>query len=285
MEIIKIAASTWDVGLEVASYDDFVQKVIEHVKYLWEKGADIVLLPEYLWLGLERFLPKEEALEKVALKFWTETWLQIQQALAGFSQMAVLGSCPYLDEGRLYNRAPILIDGRAVHQDKLNMTPWESLFQAGGEVKMLTYKGLKIAVVICLDIEITELACVLKKEKFDLVLVPSATENLLGVERINRCASSRAVELGCYVAVAHLVGKCESVLVDENRGCTAFYLPSQAAFQSQDREQRSEVFDQGIHASFFDLEPRSLTKMRKMRMETNPALVFPSDKFFSITKP
>jgi predicted amidohydrolase len=91
-----------------------------------------------------------------------------------------------------------------LYQDKLHLTPWESAFSPGDTLHLWHFAGLRIAVIICLDIEIPELSARLRDEEVDLILCPSATETVLGVERVDRCASARAVELGCHVAVSHL---------------------------------------------------------------------------------
>jgi len=93
------------------------------------------------------------------------------------------------------------------------------------------------------------------------------------VERVTRCASARAVELGCAVVVSPLVGKCESDLVDDNLGKLACYLPSQSAFKKSPRMQESEVFSDGFHCSRFTLPLSRLTSMRWSTVETNPSLI------------
>jgi predicted amidohydrolase len=128
-------------------------------------------------------------------------------------------------------------------------------------------------VVICLDIEIPELSARLRGAGVDVMLVPSATETVLGVERVDRCASARAVELGCVVGVSHLTGKAASELIDENVGRTAVYFPSQAAFRDDPRWVEGEIVAAGIHKQRVVIDHRALEVMRRMRQETNPSLL------------
>ena len=198
---------TFDVGVQAESPQAYAEECLRRVEESWADGADLVLFPEFCWVGLERFVRKEQGLRGVADLFWSKMWPVMETRLNRADKTVVLGTAPFWDETtqRLFNRAPIFCEGRALHQDKLHLTPWENAFSPGEALRLWRFGGLTIAVIICLDIEVPELAARLRGSGVDLILVPGATENILGVERVNRCASARAVELGCCVGVAHLV--------------------------------------------------------------------------------
>jgi predicted amidohydrolase len=126
-------------------------------------------------------------------------------------------------------------------------------------------------VVICLDVEIPELAALLRGQGVELMLVPSATETLMGVERVGRCADARAVELGCHVGVCHLVGRTASVLIDENIGRAAAFAPSQAAFRDEPRHLATPVCTEGDHALTVDVDLALLRRHRATPGETDPS--------------
>jgi len=107
----------------------------------------------------------------------------------------------------------------------------------------------------------------------DLIVVPSATENLLGVERIGRCADARAVEIGCQVGVCHLVGMTHSDWVDENVGRLAFFSPSQSPFLEVDRHLHSRIHAHGFHLMSAEIDVARLRHAREMPLETNPSRV------------
>ena len=260
-----IDAWTADVGTR----EDLVEAVIARTEQSWESGADIVLFPEYTWAALNA------QPEGVAVDFQQRVLPQLQQRLTRKGKLAVLGSSLIREEstGKLRNRAPIMADGEWLAQDKLFMTPWESAFQGGSELRVFTFQGLRIAVIICLDIEVPELSVLLRGQGIDLILVPSATETILGVERVTRCASARAVELGCAVVVSPLVGKCESELVDENLGKLACYLPAQRVFKRDERCRESAVYSGGFHGERFTVPLERLASMRQSTVETNPSLL------------
>lgn len=274
MSAITLDIQTFDPGLPCDSTMAYAQGVIERVLSSWEKGADLVLLPEFTWMGLEPLLPQPltEPLRQVAEYFWTQLFPMIQTRLSRPDKAVVLGTVPAVTEsGRIRNRAPILAGGRFSYQDKLHLTPWEKDFEAGESLRLFSWAGFRIAVIICLDIEIPELSARLRDQRVDLILCPSATETLMGVERVNRCASARSVELGCYCAVSHLTGNAVSDLIDVNLGKAACYRPSQAAFKNSPREDATEVFNHDCHLLRQHLDRHPLKVMRRMLAETNPA--------------
>ncbi|HEY1052234.1 MAG TPA: nitrilase-related carbon-nitrogen hydrolase [Prosthecobacter sp.] len=272
--MITLDLLTFDPGLKAKSPAAFAAEVTECVETSWDDGADVVLLPEFTWMGLEPLVEPNE-LRRVGEVFWHELFPTLTSLLRRPDKAVVLGTAPYWDaeRGVLRNRAPILLGDRVLHQDKLHLTPWENAFTPGEEQVLWEFGGLTFAVVICLDIEIPETSARLRGAGVDVLLVPSATETILGVERVDRCASARAVELGCIVGVSHLTGRAESELIDHNVGRTAVYFPSQAAFQKTPRWEEGPVVESGLHKQRVRIDSRSLEIMRRMKQETNPSLL------------
>jgi predicted amidohydrolase len=272
--MLVIDLCTFDPGVAAKSPSAFAAAVVDCVEASWDHGADLVLLPEFTWVGLEQ-LVEPPTLQRVAEVFWEELLPALKSLLIRPGKAVVLGTAPFWDAERqeLRNRAPILVEDRMLHQDKLHLTPWEAAFAPGTELRLWEFAGLRFAVVICLDIEIPEISVRLRGAGVDVILVPSATETIFGVERVGRCASARAVELGCIVGVCHLTGMTTSDLIDENVGRTAVYFPSQAAFRDAPRWEEGEIFEGGIHKQRLMLDPRLQKVMRRMPLETNPSLL------------
>ncbi len=272
--MIPLELLTFDPGITAKSPVAFAAEVTDLVDAAWNDGADVVLLPEFTWMGLEP-LVEPKSPRRVAEVFWHDLFPTLKSLLNRPDKAVVLGTAPFWDaqRGVLLNRAPILGGGRVRHQDKLHLTPWESDFAPGCELRLWEFAGLRFAVVICLDIEIPEISARLRGAGVDVVLVPSATETILGVERVDRCASARAVELGAIVCVSHLTGKARAGLIDENVGRTAVYFPSQAAFGDGPRWIEGAVHSSGVHRQRVVLDKRALDVMRRMRQETNPSLL------------
>lgn len=281
MDTLTVDLWTFDVGVPADNPEAFAAEMTQRVIQSWADGADVVVFPEYAWMGLERFVTTEDKLAGVSDLFWKQLWPIIQRALQphGQNKAAILGSVPHaaLTDGGgepvLNNRVPILRDGQVLYQDKVHLTPWERVFTPGDAVHLWTLQGVTFAVVICLDIEVPELSVALRGQGVDCLLVPSATENILGVERVGRCANARAVELCCHVGVSQIVGRTVSELVDENVGRLAWFSPSQSTFMESSREIVSELHTEGFHVLRGQLNAKAIARARKRRAETNPALL------------
>lgn len=271
---LKLDLWTCDVGAPAGSPVEFAELIISRILQSWDSGADIVVFPEFTWMGLERFVATEDKLAGVSLLFWDQLWPDLQARLSRPDKAVVLGTVPFaIGNGTFKNRAPILSEGSFLFQDKIHLTPWENRFEGGGPLRIWKFKNYKIATVICLDVEIPEISSALRGSSLDLMLVPSATENLMGVERVGRCADARSVEIGCHVGLCHLVGKSDSILVDENIGTLSAFSPSQSLFSGQRRQQAGQLITTGFHRKSVELDMLSLARIRTLKEETNPANV------------
>lgn len=290
--MLTIDLWSWDPGLPLETPEDACRAMRDRAVESLHTGADIVLFPEFAWMSLAPVLrkgdhPGKDDIARVGRWFWRHCWHGLLDDPALSRGLIVFGTspCEVLTENgttEWRNRAPILIDGHPSHQDKLNLTPWESRpispgalsLAPGRELRLFTFAELTVAVLICLDIEIPEISSSLRGLGVDLILVPSATETRLGAERITRCASARAVELGCHVAVSPLTGKTKTDLIDVNVGWTGFYSPSQAAYGETDRESRDpDLIEEGCVRRRFRIDLKRLSLMRRNRLETNPSLL------------
>jgi predicted amidohydrolase len=287
MDKLTVDLWTCDVGVEADTPEAYAGLITRRVHQSWDNGADVVVFPEYAWMGLEPFVTQKDKLTGVAELFWGRLWPGLQKDLGRSGKAVVLGSTPCkLPSGAVRNRVPILCDGRAMHQDKLHLTPWEQVFETGDTLQLWMLGDVTFAVVICLDIEVPELSAALRRKGVDCLLVPSATESVLGVERVGRCASARAVELCCYVGVSQLVGRVESELVDENVGRLAWLKPSQSSFLNASREDVSGLHADGFHVMRGQVDIPALAQARTNRTETNPAhLLLPKERRYDIQSP
>ena len=276
MDTLNLHLWTCDVGADAGSASGFAEMIADRVSRSWADGADLVVLPEFAWLGAERYMEGPDPVSAVARWFWGTIWPDLRGGLAQPGKAAVLGTVPFVSgDGRLFNRAPILAGEDAFYQDKLHLTPWESAFTPGDVLRVWEFRGLRLATVVCLDIEIPELAVALRAAEVDAILVPSATDGVLGSERVCRCADARAVELACQVAVCPLVGRAESALVDVNLGRMSFFSPSQSPFAGCDRRISGDMLTNGFHRMEINLDPSRVRACRALREETVPARLRP----------
>ncbi|MFO1070968.1 MAG: nitrilase-related carbon-nitrogen hydrolase [Geminicoccaceae bacterium] len=201
-------------------------------------GADLLVLPEYLseqWLA---FAPS--GLPETAEVAWmggcgAELLERLHPLPARYGVALLAGTWPVQDRGRWVNRAHLLLpDGRVHVQDKLCLTPSEDdpeawQLQPGDELRILAWRGLRLAVLVCLDIEQPALAARLQAADLDLVLVPSMTRFASGHARVSGCARARAVELTAAVAMVGCIGSVPLHPPRPNTGGAAVYLPCEPA--------------------------------------------------------
>lgn len=198
-------------------------------------GAKILVMPEYAaeqWLSF-----KPEGLKPTEEIGWMAD--QAAEALAllkplpeKYGVALLAGTMPWRAEEGCRNRAWLLLpDGRAIHQDKLALTPGEQdpdswHLATGDEIRIVEWEGLRLAMLVCLDVEMPALSSLLAPQNVDLLMVPSMTYYLSGYSRVFGCAKARAVELMSAVAVTGCVGAAPGTTQnDQNVSGCAVYMP------------------------------------------------------------
>ncbi|ADZ71079.1 nitrilase-related carbon-nitrogen hydrolase [Polymorphum gilvum] len=219
MTDFPIALWSMNLGFAPASPEAFVARVEARMAEAAQAGARLLMLPEYAVESCLAFKPAglPETGEIAFLAGVAETLVPALAALPAKHGLSLLaGSMPWRVEagGRagFVNRAFLFAaDGRTLVHDKLSLTPAEQdddawRLQPGSTLTVFELEGLRMAMLICLDVEMPALSCLLAKENLDLLLVPSMTEMRSGFHRVYDCAKARAVELMTTVAVCGCVG-------------------------------------------------------------------------------
>lgn len=244
LETLTIAL--WATNLEppLASLADWTTRVEARMAEAQAAGAGLLVMPEFAcaqWLSFAP--PGLPAHDQVP-------WLagMAEQALSALAQLparygvALLpGTMPFAIADRgdgvpgHLNRASLLLpEGQVFHQDKLALTPSERnpaawLLTPGAQVKVIPWLGLRVAIVICLDVEFTALFARLARLDLDLILVPAKVDLLSGYYRVLGCAKARAIELQCAVAVVGAVGSpLGQPALDTVVGAAAVFIPCEA---------------------------------------------------------
>ncbi len=189
---------------------------MEQLENAAKSGVDMLLLPEYSSEHWMHFAP-------AGLPLTSEIgWMagqaaivipDLQEAVRKTGVALIAGSMPWPDgKGGYFNRAwGLFPDREAVFQDKLVLTPFEKdpndwTLEKGLKVGIFEWRGFRMAILICLDIEMPDLSHRLATRDIDLILVPSMTEKPSGYHRVFGCAKARAIELMAAVAVVGLIG-------------------------------------------------------------------------------
>lgn len=252
--------------------------MIDATEDAWERGADIVLFPEYAFLNLAFNFPQPFDVGAFADAFEQQAWPFLQNAFSALDKMVVLGTVPARAAHGLVNRAWIYADGEWIFQDKLSLTPWEEHFVGGDALRIISTNGIKVAVLICLDSEMPDLAHLLKTDgSVDVVLVPSATDRS-GAARVARCSYARAVELSCAVVTTSLTGsQGDESFIGSCQGRTGCYVPSQSTTKDMPYHIESDIVTDGTHVQIYDVDVDLIRRTKNVIGETNPAKLFASE--------
>jgi predicted amidohydrolase len=199
-------------------------------------GADLLLMPEYACSQWLSFRPsKLDSRQEVP-------WLA-EQAVAVLPTLTALveekgigllaGTMPSAVPAGWSNRAFLFLpEGDRVivaTQDKLCLTPSEKdpngwMLVPGTKFHVVEWQGLRIGMLICLDVELPALSERLASLDLDLLLVPSWTEREAGYWRVFSCAKARSIELQAAVCVVGSVGtlRLANVALPNVSGAAAF---------------------------------------------------------------
>lgn len=236
MTDFRVALWPIDFSFPVASMEAWLDLLKEKALAAKAQNADILALPEYTCVHWYQFAPKDI---KAGDGFeWTET--QTEAGLKGIARIAqevgiaiLAGSYPVrcpdlypepffkqhndtrknLNLVRYYNRAYVFgADGALLHtQDKMVLTPWEldeqgDNMQGGQKISSFMLNGVKVGVLVCLDVQQSVVVHALMREGIEILLVPSMTMHPSGYNRVFLNCRARAVEGMMGVAVVGGVG-------------------------------------------------------------------------------
>jgi predicted amidohydrolase len=235
-----IALWSFNLSRAPGSVRMFAEQIEEGVSRAASEGARILVLPEYLIECCLAFKP-EGLKPEVEMPFLANVGTELVALLSplpekyGVSLLA--GSMPVKRINGITNTAILLTtDSRQIQQDKLSLTPFEKNpdfwhLTPGKHLQVFELEGLKMAILICLDVEMPALSCLLAGQDLDVLLVPSMTEKFSGYHRVFGCAKARAIELMCAVAVCGTVGASKGTTQnDSNVSGAALYLPCEEEF-------------------------------------------------------
>ncbi len=243
-QTLTIAHWVANLSDPVASLEDFVARVTGLLEAAKAEKADILLAPEHIseyWMPFAPAdLPLTEENAWVAQQA-AEAIPMLQEAVSKTGVALVAGSSSYKHEktGKCRNRSWMLFpDREAVFHDKLVMTPSEKdpngwSFEPGNIVNVFDWRGMRLSLIICLDVEMPAVMHKMASEDIDLLLVPSMTTKVAGYHRVFSCARARAVELMTAVAVVGCVGGAkdpDGTARETYNGGAAVYIPAEEVF-------------------------------------------------------
>jgi predicted amidohydrolase len=277
---IRIAACAYPVE-SVADFATFAAKQTELVRAAAERGARLLVFPEYASVELTSALPAAERgelhRELLGLQAFSPQLTQLYADLASRHGVYILApSFPELVErpGTFHNRALLHAPkGSSFAIDKRQMTRFEreewGISGGDGSPVMETAVGV-IGVAICYDSEFPLIVRRQVARGASIILVPSCTDTLAGYHRVALSCRARALENQCFVVQAPTVGDAPwSLAIDHNHGSAAVFGPVDYGFASDGVIAHGALDVPGWVYADLDLE--SLARVREAGQVTNYA--------------
>lgn len=262
---MKISVVSYSLSHQPPTLEEWSGKLTGEINKLMADGSKIILYPELFLMGLSDYLPEPQ----IAAYIKDTLLPKLSVTLKGKDVLLCLGSGPRIEGQATYNSCPIWMNDTWTFQDKIHLTPWETSFTPGNAVRFFVFHDLRVACLICYDVEQPGLALMLKRNEINMLLVPSATMNKNGNQRVNRCASARSIELGALVVTTPLVGDSKCELVDHSEGRQGFFLPAQEIV-TVEQEVFSAYSKNEQVVSHFEVEVQMLKKLKIKDQETKP---------------
>jgi predicted amidohydrolase len=210
----NLTIATTQYGLkDIRSEEQFWTGITDKVRDAAERGAAIIVFPEYMTahlLSLEPTMLHDEACHH--LDQYTEKYVQFFQQQSRERNITILAGTHIckIDNNEYANKAFLFFpDGRIETQSKLHLTPEEQIrwpLAAGDELNVFDTEWGKMSILTCYDIEFPELARVAALRGAELLLCPSYTDNEFGYYRVRHCCQARAIENQVFVVLSGLVG-------------------------------------------------------------------------------
>jgi predicted amidohydrolase len=180
-------------------------------------GSQLLLLPELTCVGLlwrdtaaaTTTVAQVGSLYRRRLTPLLQPYCDALLDVARRHDIALAGASFWHEEnGQGLNSGFIALpDGKLIRQDKMHPTrPEQAIGTVGGaDLRSFEIAGIRLGLVICYDVQFSELTRHLVAEGIEILLVPSLTTER-GYWRVRHCAHARAVENQIYVCVSPIVG-------------------------------------------------------------------------------
>ncbi len=178
----------------------------------------LVVLPEMFLCGFDYERLKEHA--KACLEVVDEL-----REVSKKRKLTLIGTYPEEREGRLYNTAFVISDGKLLgKRDKIKLFPIYKEgehFSSGEENPVVETRHGKVGILICFELRFASLGWELRKRGAEIIAVPS----MWGAKRkehLRILSRARAVELQSFLLLSNAWGETGG---EDYAGCSAIYDP------------------------------------------------------------
>ncbi|HRO11384.1 carbon-nitrogen hydrolase family protein [Amaricoccus sp.] len=238
---MKIAAAAYPIDWH-NRWNDYVGKLRVWVRTAAERGAELLVFPEYGALELASLAGEENARDPERVVDAVNARIKDVDELHGslareFAVHICAGSGPVRRAGdRLpVNRARLFApDGSSAAQDKLVPTRFEREkwgLSPGAPPRVFETKLGRIGILLGQDAAQPLLARAMTAAGAEILLAPGLAESTRGYWRLRVPAMARALEGRCIVVQAVTVGPTDWLpLAAQTHGAAAIYAPPEEAF-------------------------------------------------------
>lgn len=216
MTTLRVSIATFAIR-RYARLDDMVEHVSCFAGAAAAAGSDVLLLPEMANVGLlwsqpiyAALGPREigNAYREVLTPLFAPFVAAMIEVAVRYGIAIVGPSFWHAPDGVGTNSAlTFLPDGNVRRQDKVHPTRPEVAIDTKGSdrLDLFEIKGVKVATLICYDVQFPELARALVDRGIRILFVPSLTSDR-GYWRVRYGSHARAIENQMYVCVSPLFG-------------------------------------------------------------------------------
>lgn len=190
-------------------------KILHYAELAKQQDVQLLLTPE---LSLCAYPPEDLLLRE---GFFSATWAALQDLAAKVTGISVLVGHPHRKNGKCYNAASLLQDGKIAATYHKHVLPnyavfdEQRYFDSGTESCVFEMEGVKFGLSICADIWHKNPASLARQAGADVLLVLNASPFSIAKQESRYDAiRDRIAETGMAVIYANLVGGQDELVFD-----------------------------------------------------------------------
>jgi NAD+ synthase len=196
------------------------------------KDADLIVFPETITTGY----PTDDLVLNPHFMDCVEQ--KVQELVTESKDTALLLPTPWRVEGKLFNAAILIYDGKIQHSVFKHHLPnygvfdEKRIFAQGDFAEPIEFKGTKIGILICEDMWFPNVAAHLKKQGADILIVPNGSPYQTDIHTMRHDqAIARVKETGLPLLYVNQVGGQDELVFDggsfamDNKGKVTHRFP------------------------------------------------------------
>ncbi len=247
----------------------FFAKARSYIEEAKSQNLDMLIFPELASLDVVDFdAPLEPQWEVVSTSFAQKYFSFFQEISKEVPFTILAGTTPLKTAAGIVNQGKIYHQGvEILTQDKMYMTPEEDCvwkWTSTSDIHVFNWQGIRTAMLICHDSEFPDISQKLLEAEIEMLLVPSMTTDVPGLNRVRWCSMARSVEHHMYTLVTGTTDAYEGQ--GAYVGQAAFITPQNPFYPT---EPQLGPYNKGALVTY-ELDFELLRKTRSERSLVNP---------------